>query len=206
MNREQLKALGLTDEQIDSVMASHGTVVNATKQALDTVTTEKDDLKTQIADRDTQLTQLGTKVKDNADLTTEIERLKNENATATSDLQKKLDEQSLDFNMEKALTLAGARNPKALRALLSMGDIKVDGDKLLGLDTQLEALKASDAYLFADAAATVPPASPTFVLPGNPNGGSNNVLTSESFNKMSYKERLQVKKDNPKTYESLTGK
>jgi len=206
MNREELKALGLTDDQINSVMASHGTVVNATKQALETVTTEKDDLKTQIADRDTQLTALGTKVKDNDDLTAEINRLKDENTKATTDLQSKLDKQSFDFNLEKALTVAGVRNAKAVRALLDTESIKVDGDKLLNLDTQLDALKASDAYLFADATAPKQPASPRIVAPGNPNGGTGTAMTKEAFNKLSYKERVQVKKDDPTTYESLTGK
>ena len=83
MNREELKALGLTEEQIDKVMASHGKVVNDTKDQLNTVTTERDDLKGQLTDRDNQLADLGKKVKDNEELTTEINRLKEENQTAS---------------------------------------------------------------------------------------------------------------------------
>ncbi|GAE32439.1 hypothetical protein [Halalkalibacter hemicellulosilyticus] len=35
MNREELKALGLTDEQIDKVMASHGKTLNDVKAKAD---------------------------------------------------------------------------------------------------------------------------------------------------------------------------
>lgn len=48
------------------------------------------------------------------------------------------------------IALAGkkAKNPKAVKALLNMDSIKLDGDKLTGLDDQLEALLKSDSYLF----------------------------------------------------------
>lgn len=170
MNREVLKALGLTEEQIDSVMASHGTVVNATKQELEATKTERNDLKGQLGDRDKQLSDLGKKVKDNEDLTAEIDRLKGENAT-----------QAFNFSLEKALTSAKVRNPKAVKALLDTESIKLDGDKLLNLDSQLEALKASDAYLFEAEEAAPPPNTPNFVAPGNPNGGGSGTVTKEQI-------------------------
>lgn len=169
MNREALKALGLTDEQIDSVMASHGTVVNATKGELATITTERDDLKGQLTDRDTQLNDLSGKAKDNEVLTAEIDRLKGENATATTEMQAKLDKQAFDFSLDKALAGEKVRNPKAVKALLDMEKIKLDGDKLLGFEDQITALKESDAYQF-DTGET-PPNSPQIVPPGNPDGG-----------------------------------
>lgn len=171
MNREALKALGLTDEQIGAVMASHGSVVNATKEQLTAMTTERDDLKGQLTDRDTQLEGLKEKAAGNDELLSQIEQLKESNATATTELQAKLDGQTFDFALEKSLTAAKVRNPKALKALLDTESIKLDGDKLLNLDSQLEALKASDAYLFETE--QTPPNSPQIVPPGNPNGGSN---------------------------------
>lgn len=172
MNREELKALGLTDEQIEKVMAAHGKVVNSTKEQLDAVTTERDSLKEQIAERDTQLDNLSKQVKDNEELTAEIDRLKEENTAATQELQAKLDKQAFDFSLEKALTGAKVRNPKAAKALLDLESIKLDGDKLLGLEDQLNAIKESDPYLFE--AEPEPNPSPQIVVPGNPNGGQNN--------------------------------
>ncbi len=57
----------------------------------------------------------------------------------------------LDFAIEKALTVAKAKNTKAVKALLDMDKVKLDGDQLLGIDEQLKALQQSDPYLFGDA-------------------------------------------------------
>lgn len=141
MNREELKALGLSDEQIEKV-------VNSTKEQLNAITTERDSLKEQLTERDNQLAELGKKVKDNEELTAEINRLKEENKTATQELQQKLEKQAFDFSLEKALTGAKVKNPKAVKALLDLEKIKLDGEKLLNLDDQLSALKESDPYLF----------------------------------------------------------
>lgn len=54
----------------------------------------------------------------------------------------------LDSAVSMALVEAKAKNPKLARAALDMSVIKLDGEKLLGLSEQLEALKKSDAYLF----------------------------------------------------------
>lgn len=179
MNREELKAMGLSDEQIDKVMAAHGKVVNTTKEQLDTVTTERDSLKEQITERDTQLDNLSKQVKDNEELTAEIERLKEENKTATTELQEKLDKQAFDFMLEKALDAANVRNPKAVKALLDMEKVKLDGETLLGLDDQLKALKESDEYLFQQE--DKQPGNPKIVVPGNPNGGDGGQGNDDPF-------------------------
>jgi len=198
MNREALKALGLTDEQIDSVMASHGTVVNATKGELATITTERDGLKEQLTERDGQLETL-SKV-DAKGLQAEIDRLKGENANSATEYQGKLDKQAFDFSLERALTDAKVRNPKAVKALLDLESIKLDGDKLLGFDDQVKALKESDPYQF-DAEET-PANSPTIVTPGNPNGGS--TATTKSIAEMSYQEVAALKSSDPATFAELT--
>jgi len=53
--------------------------------------------------------------------------------------------------IDVALLAAKAKNSKALKALLNLDEVKLDGDKLLGLDAQLESLKKSDPYMFAEA-------------------------------------------------------
>ena len=54
----------------------------------------------------------------------------------------------LDSAVNMALVEAKARNPKLAKAALDMSVIKLDGDKLMGLTEQVDALKESDAYLF----------------------------------------------------------
>ncbi len=146
MNREELKALGLTDEQIDKVMAAHGKVINTTKEQLDSVTTERDNLKEQIVERDTQLEEL--KKVDAEGLQAKIDELQQQNETTKTEYEEKLQQQAFDHTLEKTLTGANVRNTKALKALLDLEAIKLDGDKLLNLDSQLEGLKESDPYLF----------------------------------------------------------
>lgn len=169
MNREFLKGLGLDDAAVDKAMAEHGKVVNTTKGDLEAMTTDRDGLKEQLTERDEQLETL-SKV-DAEGLQAEIDRLKGENETTATEYQEKLAKQSFNFSLEKALTGAKVRNPKAVKALLDTEKIKLDGEKLLNLDDQLEALKESDAYLFE--AEEVPPNSPQIVPPGNPDGGNN---------------------------------
>jgi len=56
----------------------------------------------------------------------------------------------LDIAIEKALTAAKAKNPKAVKALLDLEKVKLDGDKLLGLEDQLKTIQQSDPYLFGE--------------------------------------------------------
>lgn len=54
----------------------------------------------------------------------------------------------LESKIDLAINNAKAKNVKSVKANLDLGKIKLDGDKLLGFDDQIEALKKSDAYLF----------------------------------------------------------
>lgn len=54
----------------------------------------------------------------------------------------------LDNALNLALVGAKVRNPKLAKAALDMSIIKLDGENLLGLSEQLDALKESDGYLF----------------------------------------------------------
>lgn len=172
MTREELKALGLTDEQIDKVMASHGKTLNEVKEKADKVDgleSQIEDYKGQLAERDEQLEDLGKKAKDNEELTAEIEQLKEANEITKTEYEGKLQQQAFDHKLETTLGSAKAKNTKAIKALLDMDTIKLDGDILKGLDTQLEGLKESDPYLFEE---EKDPNSPKIVTPGNPDGGS----------------------------------
>lgn len=201
MNREELKELGLTDEQIDKVMASHGKVVNSIKEKADKVDgleSQIEDYKKQIADRDTQLEELGEKAKGNEELTAQINELKQQNETTKSEYEEKLQQQAFDHKLESTLSGAKVKNVTAVKALLDIDSIKLDGDKLLGLDDQLNNLKEKESYLFEQ---EEKPNSPTIVAPGNPNGGQ---PTTKSIAEMSYQELADLKANNPAQFAELT--
>ena len=107
----------------------------------------------------------------------DVDKLK----TAAADWETKYNQDTAkirtDSAVEIALMKAKAKNPKAARALLDESKIKLDGDKVLGLDDQLEALKKSDAYLFdAEAPAEADSAAGGFTPPagGAPKGSEFN--------------------------------
>lgn len=120
------------------------------KEKFDEVNKDKKALKDQLDDRDKQLKDLGDKASGNDELTKEINRLKELNSETVDKYEKQIAQQAFDAKLADALRKAKARNVKSVTANLDLSTIKLDGDKLLGLDDQLSALKESDAYLFAE--------------------------------------------------------
>lgn len=118
------------------------------KEKFDTVNNDNKELKQQLKQRDTQLEELSVKAKGNEDLTNEINTLKEANKTAQQEYDQKLADFQKESKLELALKDAKAKNPRAVKALLNAESIKLDGDKLLGLEDQLKALQESDGYLF----------------------------------------------------------
>ena len=58
MKREDLKNLGLTDEQIEKAMAEHGKDITSLQEKVNGLTNERDGLKSQLDERDQQLVDL----------------------------------------------------------------------------------------------------------------------------------------------------
>lgn len=146
MKKEDLIALGLTEEQADSVISGFGTMVP--KSRLDDKIQEAKDYKSQLDARDKQLAELEPKAAGNDALLQQIQKLQDDNKKVQDDYETKLSEQSYNFALESALNGAKVKNAKAVKALLDNEKIKLDGNDLVGLKEQLEALKTSDAYLF----------------------------------------------------------
>lgn len=99
-----------------------------------------------------------------------------------------------EFERLLALELenAGAKNEKALRALLNLEEIEFSDGKFLGLAEQIEALKNECPYLFASGEE-----KPKFTK--EVSGKSEKI----DFSKLSYKERLKMFRDMPELYKEL---
>ena len=104
--------------------------------------------KNQLKERDQQLEDLGEKAKGHEELTKRIEELTAQNEKTKQEYEQKIQQQAFDHALGNALSGAKVKNPKAVKALLDMDTIKLDGDTLKGLDEQLNQLKESDSYLF----------------------------------------------------------
>lgn len=76
---------------------------------------------------------------------------------AAQDSAREIEQLKFDFALDRELTKAQARNPKAVKALLDRDALKYDKGKIIGLEEQLETLKKGEdsAFLFGSAAPTV---------------------------------------------------
>lgn len=151
LTREFLKERGLSDEQITSVMTEHGKTVSDLTNNIQSLTSERDNLKEQVTDRDKQLDNLKKSAGDSEDLQNQIKQLQDDNKAASKDYEAKLAKQAKEFKIQNALRDANAKNVTAVQALLKADDITVGDDgKLSGFDDQLEAIKKDNAFLFED--------------------------------------------------------
>ena len=115
MNTDDLKSQGLTQEQIDFVMAEHGKVVNPLKSDRDSFETQLKDAKATLKSFEgVDISELETKIKD-----------------LTKDLQKKDEDhnreiQDMKFNsaIKDAILKAGGKNEKAVMAILDIDSLK----------------------------------------------------------------------------------
>ena len=119
--------------------------------------TEAEDYKTQLGELSEKVKKLEPLAKDNEALKSELDKIQNESKEAREALEGKLKKQALDHAVDKVLSEAGARNAKAVRALLDEGKITMDGENILGLTDQLEAVKKEHDYLFGEVKPTGKP-------------------------------------------------
>lgn len=157
MNREALKSLGLNDEQIDAVMAAHGQATGNLTQQVAELTTERDNLQNQVTNYGTQIEEL--KTKSGEELTNKIEEIKQDQAAKLAENEKAMAELKKGYEVRLALQEAGARNAKAVEALLDPSIIKIEDGKVVGISEQIENLKNGEdtSFLFQEAQATQPP-------------------------------------------------
>ena len=150
MKKEDLIAIGLTEEQAKKVMDSlDGNFV--TKTRFNEVNEENKTLKQSVADRDKQLEDLKKSSGDNAELKKQIETLQQQNAEQQKAHEAELKQLKLDNAIDTALTAAGAKNVKAVKPFIDTTKIKLGEDgKLTGLDGQLKEVQKTEGYLFAE--------------------------------------------------------
>lgn len=152
MKREFLKDLNLEDKVIDQIMSANGADIENTKKSfgdVDSIKQENESYKTQLAERDKDIKSLSKQVKDNDDLSNQLKDLQGKYKTDTTNLNNQLSQTKLNGALNETLTAAKVRNPKAIKGLLNMDDIKLnDKDELVDVNDQLDSLKKTDAYLF----------------------------------------------------------
>lgn len=147
MNKEQLIALGLTEEQADKVVAGFGQMVP--KSRLDDKINEAKDLKDQITQRDKDLIDLKKKAEGNEDLQKKFTDLENQYKTDKAKYEANIKETQLTSALKLALT-GKVHDAELVIGQLDKEKIELDagGNVTKGLDEQIKELQTSKSFLF----------------------------------------------------------
>lgn len=149
MKRNQLKDLGLDENQIKAVMDLNGEDINNAKSGNDEIVEENNALKAQIAERDKDLKNLRKNAKDNEELSNSYKELENKYKNDTADLTNKLNQTRLTSAVDRALNASKVRDTKAIRGFLDMDKVKLDDQgNLSGLDEQIKEIHQTAPYIF----------------------------------------------------------
>ena len=195
LTRKLLKGMGLTDEQVDTIIEAHTDTVDGLKadvskyktdaEKLPGVQKELDDLKAKGDD--------GWKEKH--------DKLKGEFDTYMKDVEAKETHSKKEAAYRAILkdaTLSEKGIEKAIKyAEWDKIELEADG-KLKGASDHIKSVKEEWAEYVTTTTTT---GAKTSNPPAN-NG--NSVVTKEDFQKMSYKDRLQIYNENPDLYNELT--
>lgn len=197
MTKEQLQALNLTDEQINAIIEDYGKNYVSKTQF-----NEKNDAykqaKQEIENLTTDINNLSEANKANEALQSQIKELQDAATQREADYNENIKNMKIDTAITKALSKSGAMNETILTGLLDRTKIAIGEDNTItGIQEQITALKESDPYLFKQD-------SIKGVVPGDATPKTNDGITKEQFNKMSYLDRVQLQETNPDLYSELS--
>ena len=168
MKRKFLEDLGLTKEQIDSVMAENGKDIEAEKEKAATTNAELEDVKNQLKEANSTITDLKKSNADNETLQTKVKEYEDTIKSQKADYEAKVRNLTLDSAIEKALSKANAKHSDLLSTKINKEKLVIGEDgKVTGLDDQLKELKETYKDLFEEKISGIPPANPEGGLGGN---------------------------------------
>ncbi|MDG0818788.1 phage scaffolding protein [Staphylococcus equorum] len=165
--REELRGIGIDDDKIEGVMSLHGQEIQSFKDKVSQKDSKLKELQTTVdsykednEQKDNELKDLQEKAKNGDDLQQTISDLRQANQEKEEQRQKEVKELNFNHSLENKLRDVGARNIKAVRALLESDNLKFNDEdnEVIGLQDQLEKLRESDSYLFVETSNTDDPA------------------------------------------------
>ena len=166
------------------------------KQRLNDVITQRDELKTMTDALAQDVESLKGSEGTVEELKTKLSELSSNHTKTIDEYNGKIVTMQKDYAIDLALREAGARNAKAVKALLDAKSINVSENGIVGLKEQLESIKAENDFLF----------NPKPKIPGADNGNvpppksQNNPFAKGSLNLI---EQMKLFKDNPALAEKL---
>lgn len=193
MKRKFLEDMGLTKEQVDSIMAENGNDIETVKGELGQLKTELEQTKTQLQEANTTIDGF----KDYDQVKSQVEEYKTKYEQSKAEYETKIADMQFGALLEGAITAAGGRSAKAVRAMLDIDALKASKNQETDIKAAIEACQKDNGYLFG---ATEPINNPIGSTQGPALG-----ITKEQFKTMGYKERLDLKQNSPEKYAELKG-
>ena len=186
MNKEDLIGIGLTEEQAGQVIEGFKGFIP--KARFDEVNEGKKKAEETVAERDGQLETLKSSTGNVEELKGKIEALQTANVEAGEKHKAEIEGLKLISALDKALVEAGAKNIKMVKPLLNMENVKLDGERLIGLEDQIKALKSDPGSMFA----FIAEGDPTKEVKGLYEPGKGNSTTTTADNPKSYLDWVDV--------------
>lgn len=207
MKTEDLKAQGLTDEQISFVMAENGKDLKKLQKENENLTTDRDTWKEKAEAAEETLK--GFEGIDPAQVQTELATWKKKAEDAEKDRDQKLYER--DFTDALKAELEGVKFTSEAAKRSVMSDIKEAGlklkdGKILGLSDLISQMKEKDASAFVDEEQEEAQRKAAhFGLVTAPRSQGGAPGGPKDFKSMSLDERTKLKAENPALYKQLKG-
>ena len=196
LTKEQLTAMGLTEEQADKVLAAQKTAIGGnfvTKDRFNEVNIELKQVKDTINERDGQLQTLNTSTGNVDALKKQIAELQTSDKANDEAHAAELKQLRFDTGLNAALMGAKAKNPETVKPLLKafLEKAELDGDgsiKRLG-DEIKKLADGNDTKFLFDAARQQKPGFKGFV-PGEKKDGQTTPLTFEEAVRSHYEGQI----------------
>lgn len=137
----------LTFSQFSEALSAHPEIKLANLASGEYVAKSKYDAK------ETELNTANTTIKNLQDAAkkfdgVDVEGLKNEISTLKQKYNDDIDALKLSSAVDAFIAKSGAKNAKLVKGCIDLKKVKLDGETVLGLTEQLDALRTSDSYLF----------------------------------------------------------
>lgn len=205
MKTEELKAQGLTEEQISFVMAENGKDLKKLQKENDNLSADRDTWKEKAEAAETTLK--GFEGVDLETMQKELSDWKQKAADAEKNAQEQLYERDFSDALKtefEGIKFSSEAAKRAIMAEVKAAGLKLKDGKILGLNDLLSQMKEKDSSAFIDDAqqqAQQNMARFTAPIKGTTGG----ALTKSDFKGMSLDAKIELKQKNPELYNNLKG-
>lgn len=193
MKKEDLVAMGLSEEQADALIAKYGTMLP--KERFDEVNNAKKTLEDQVKGYESQLKDLQSKAKGNEELQAEITKLQESQKQAKEQYEQQIKDERLSAALK--LSLAGKVHDVDLVAgLVDKAAVELDdkGNVTKGLEEQLKTLQESKSFLFVPEKQNMPPAFKGWNPADGDKGAEGQVSIGADFAKQANEQHKSTEK------------